>query len=41
MEKYKKSYVNNKFKVSDKTWNDTFELQAASYSVSYIQDFFE
>ena len=37
----KKSYKNNKFKISAATWNDEFELPDASYSVSDIQDCFE
>ena len=35
------SYNNNKFKISPPTWNDQFELQDGSYSVSNIQDYFE
>ena len=37
----KSSYNNNKFKISASTWNDKFELSDGSYSVSYIQDYFE
>ena len=37
----KKSYKNNKFKISAPTWNDEFELPDRSYSVSDIQDYFE
>ena len=37
----KSSYNNNKFKISAPTWNDKFELPDGSYSVSYIQDYFE
>ena len=37
----KRSYNNNKFKISAPKWNDKFELLNASYSVSYIQDYFE
>ena len=37
----KKSYSNNKFKISVHTWNDKFELPDGSYSVSDIQDYFE
>ena len=37
----KHSYNNNKFKTSAPTWNDKFELQDRSYSVSDIQDYFE
>ena len=32
----KKSYKNNKVKVSAPTWNEEFELPDGSYSVSYI-----
>ena len=37
----KKSYKNNKFKVSAPTWNKKFELPDRLYSVSDIQDYFE
>ena len=37
----KKSYNNNKFKISAPTWNDKSELPDGSYSVSNIQDYFE
>ena len=37
----KSTYNNNKFKISASTWNDKFELSDGSYSVSYIQDYFE
>ena len=37
----KKSYKNNKFKISAPTWNDEFELPDGLYSVSDIQDYFE
>ena len=37
----KKSYKNNKFKISAPTWNEEFELPDGSYSVSDIQDYFE
>ena len=33
----KKSY-NNKFKISAPTWNETFDLPGASYSIAGIQD---
>ena len=33
----KKSYKNNKFKISAPTWNEEFELPDGSYSVSDIQ----
>ena len=37
----KKSYKNNKFKISAPTWNEEFELLDGSYSVSNIQDYFK
>ena len=37
----KSSYSNNKFKISEPTWNDEFELPNGSYSISDIQDYFE
>ena len=37
----KKSYKNNKFKISAPTWNEKFELPDGLYSVSDIQDYFE
>ena len=37
----KSSYKNNKFKISDPTWSEEFELPDGSYSVSDIQDYFE
>ena len=37
----KKSYKNNKFKISAPTWNEEFELPDGSYSVSNIQDYFK
>ena len=40
MEKYKKTYKNNKFKVSAATWNEEFGLPDGSYSVSDIQEYF-
>ena len=41
MEKYKKSYKNNKFNISAPTSNEEFELSNGSYSISDIQDYFE
>ena len=35
----KKSYNNNKFKMSAPTWNEEFELTDGSYSISDIQDY--
>ena len=35
----KKSYNNNKFKISAPMWNEKFELPDVSYSVSDIQDY--
>ena len=37
----KRSYKNNKLKISAPTWYDEFELPDGSYSVSGIQDYFE
>ena len=37
----KRSYNNNKFRISAPTWSDEFELPDGSYSISDIQDFFE
>ena len=37
----KKSYKNNKFKISTPTWNHEFELPDGSCSVSGTQDYFE
>ena len=37
----KSEYNNNKFKISAQTWNDTFDLPDASYSIADIQDYFE
>ena len=37
----KKSYENNKFKISAPTWNENFELLNGSYSIPDIQDYFE
>ena len=37
----KSEYDNNKFKILAPTWNDTFDLPDASYSISDIQDYFE
>ena len=36
----KKSYKNNKFKISVPTWNQEFELPDGSYLVSDIQDYY-
>ena len=41
MENIKKSFENNKFKISAPTWNEEFELRNGSYSKSDIQDYFE
>ena len=35
------SHKNNKFKISASTWNEEFELPDGSYSISYIQDYFD
>ena len=37
----KSEYNNNKFKNSEPTWNDTFDLPDGSYSIADIQDYFE
>ena len=37
----KKSYRNNNFKTSGRTWHEEFELHDESYSISNIQDYFE
>ena len=37
----KRSYKNNKIKISAPTWSDEFELPDGSYSISDIQDCFE
>ena len=37
----KKSYNNNKCKISAPTWNDEFQLPDELYSISDIQDYFE
>ena len=34
-------YNNNKFKISVRTWNDTFDLPDGSYSIADIQYYFE
>ena len=36
----KKSYKNNKFKISAPTWTEEFEVPEGSYSVADIQDYF-
>ena len=36
----RKSYKNNKFKISAPKWNEEYELSDGSYSVSDIQDCF-
>ena len=38
---FKKSYKNNRFKISAGTWNEEFKLTDGSYSVSDIQGYFE
>ena len=39
--KIKTEYNNNKFKISARTWNETFDLPDGSYSIDDIQDYFE
>ena len=41
MANIKKSYKNNKFKISAPTWNEEFELPDGSYAISDIQDYFK
>ena len=40
-ENIKSAYVNNKFKISAPTRNDTFDLPDGFYSIADIQDYFE
>ena len=37
----KSDYNNNKFKISGPTWNDTFDVPDASYSIAALQNYFE
>ena len=37
----KSEYNNNKFKISARTWNETFDLPDGSYSIDDIQVYFE
>ena len=37
----KRSYNNNKFKISAPSWSEEFKLPDGSYSISDIQDYFE
>ena len=37
----RKSYKNNKFKISAPAWNEEFEIPVGSYSVSDIHEYFE
>ena len=37
----KNSYNNNKFEISAPRWSEEFKLPDGSYSVQYIQDYFE
>ena len=37
----KPEYNKNKFKISAPTWNETFDLPDGSYSIAYIQGYFE
>ena len=41
METYIKSYKNNKFIISESTWNKKLELTDESYSVSDIRHYFD
>ena len=40
LEEHKKSYYNNKFKISAQTWGGKSELPNGSYSISDIQVYF-
>ena len=40
-ENIKSEYINNKFRISAPTWNETFDLSDGSYSIDDIQDYFE
>ena len=35
------AYNNKRFKISAPTWNDAFDLPDGSFSIKYIQDYFE
>ena len=35
------TYINNKFKISAPTWNETFDLPDGSYNISEMQDYIE
>ena len=37
----KSTYINNKFKISAPTWNETFDLLDGSNNISEIQDYIE
>ena len=37
----KSEYINNKFRISAPTWNDTFDLPDSFYAIKDIQDYFE
>ena len=37
----KSEYNTNKFEISARSWNDTFDLPDGSYSIADIQDYFE
>ena len=37
----KSTYINNKFKISTPTWNETFDLPDGSYNMQEIQDYIE
>ena len=41
MEKDKRSYKNNRFKISAPTWNEKIELTDGSYSLLDVQDSFK
>ena len=37
----KSVYINNKFKISAPTWNDTFDLPDGSYNIPAMQNYIE
>ena len=37
----KKSYRYNKFKILAATWSEEYDIPDGSYSIAYIQDYFE
>ena len=41
MKNIKSEYNNNKFKITARRWNATFDLPVGSYSIADIWDYFE